>query len=252
MIAALSSSVLAFGPPSSRFAGRHAFKVSRSNLAAAAMANPMATFKTSMGDFTAELYADKLPITAGNFADLAKTGFYDGLSFHRVISGFMCQFGCPNSANPQSPIAGTGGPPGNTQYTLPDGSVIQRDGGGNIPDELVGEISNEVGTISMANTGAPNSGGSQFFLNTKHNAFLDYFDNSTPSKHPVFGCCRRLISTQRVSSFARRQGRRWHGRRHCDRRRPDGRPRQADRRRPRGEHYDRGVDSRVMRLLVVT
>ncbi len=94
---------------------------------------------------------------------------------------------CPNSANPQSPIAGTGGPPGNTQYTLPDGSVIQRDGGGNIPDELVGEISNEVGTISMANTGAPNSGGSQFFLNTKHNAFLDYFDNSTPSKHPVFG-----------------------------------------------------------------
>ena len=40
----------------------------------------------------------------------------------------------------------------------------------------------------MANTGAPNSGGSQFFLNTKHNAFLDYFDNSTPSKHPVFVC----------------------------------------------------------------
>ena len=60
-------------------------------------------------------------------------------------------------------------------------------GFGNIPDELVGELSNEVGTISMANTGAPNSGGSQFFLNTKHNAFLDYFDNSTPSKHPVFG-----------------------------------------------------------------
>ena len=50
-----------------------------------------------------------------------------------------------------------------------------------------------------ANTGAPNSGGSQFFLNTKHNAFLDYFDNSTPSKHPVFGCCRRLISTRRAS-----------------------------------------------------
>ena len=70
---------------------------------------------------------------------------------------------------------------------LPDGSTVKRDGGGNIPDELVGELSNEVGTISMANTGAPNSGGSQFFLNTKHNAFLDYFDNSTPSKHPVFG-----------------------------------------------------------------
>merc|ERR1712078_41604 len=140
---------------------------------AAMAANPKATFKTSKGDFTAELYMDKLPITASNFADLATSGFYDGLTFHRVIKGFMCQFGCPNSGNPQ--------------YTLPDGSVIQRHGGGNIPDELVGEISNEVGTISMANTGAPNSGGSQFFLNTKHNAFLDYFDNSTPSKHPVFG-----------------------------------------------------------------
>ena len=112
---------------------------------------------------------------------------YDGLTFHRVIPNFMCQFGCPNSANPQSPITGTGGPPGNTEFALPDGSKVKRDGGGNIPDELVGELSNEVGTISMANTGAPNSGGSQFFLNTKHNAFLDYFDNSTPSKHPVFG-----------------------------------------------------------------
>ena len=112
---------------------------------------------------------------------------HDGLTFHRVIPNFMCQFGCPNSANPQSPIAGTGGPPGNTEFALPDGSTVKRDGGGNIPDELVGELSNEIGTISMANTGAPNSGGSQFFLNTKHNAFLDYFDNSTPSKHPVFG-----------------------------------------------------------------
>jgi len=51
----------------------------------------------------------------------------------------------------------------------------------------VGEFSNEPGTLSMANTGMPNSGGSQIFINTKHNSFLDYFDNSTPSKHPVFG-----------------------------------------------------------------
>ena len=43
------------------------------------------------------------------------------------------------------------------------------------------------GTISMANTGAPNSGGSQFFLNVVHNSFLDFFDSSTPSQHPVFG-----------------------------------------------------------------
>ena len=159
----------------------------------------VAKFKTSKGEFKVELFEDKLPITTSNFKDLATSGFYDGLTFHRVIPNFMCQFGCPNSANPQSPIAGTGGPPGNTEFALPDGSKVKRDGGGNIPDELVGELSNEVGTISMANTGAPNSGGSQFFLNTKHNAFLDYFDNSTPSKHPVFGCCRRLISTRRAS-----------------------------------------------------
>ena len=187
-------------------AGMAARCVHAMNRRGLAMANPTATFKTNKGEFKVELFQDQLPITTSNFKDLATSGFYDGLTFHRVIKGFMCQFGrapasvygsavispvvdrrCPNSANPQSPIAGTGGPPGNTQYTLPDGSVIQRDGGGNIPDELVGEISNEVGTISMANTGAPNSGGSQFFLNTKHNAFLDYFDNSTPSKHPVFG-----------------------------------------------------------------
>ena len=139
-----------------------------------------------MGDFTAELYADKLPITAGNFADLAKTGFYDGLSFHRVISGFMCQFGCPNSKDPMSPVAGTGGPAPGTSFTPADGTSIERNGRGCIPDELVAEISNDPGTLSMANTGQPNSGGSQFFINTVHNDYLDWF---TPgrSKHPVFG-----------------------------------------------------------------
>lgn len=144
------------------------------------------TFKTTKGDFKAELFMDTLPVTSSNFADLAKTGFYDGLSFHRVINGFMCQFGCPNSKDPQSPRAGTGGPPPGSTFTTPDGKTITRQGG-NIPDELVGEFSNEPMTLSMANTGQPNSGGSQIFINTKHNSFLDYFDNSTPSKHPVFG-----------------------------------------------------------------
>ena len=72
------------------------------------MANPTATFKTNQGEFKVELFQDQLPITTSNFKDLATSGFYDGLTFHRVIKGFMCQFGCPNSANPQSPIAGTG------------------------------------------------------------------------------------------------------------------------------------------------
>ena len=59
---------------------------------------------------------------------------------------------------------------------------------GNIPDELVDKTSNEPGTLSMANTGQPNSGGSQFFVNTVHNDFLDHWrDDLSPSQHPVFG-----------------------------------------------------------------
>lgn len=134
------------------------------------MANPTATFETSMGTFKAEIYLDQMPITAQNFIDLAKDGFYDGLHFHRVIPNFMCQFGCPHSADPNSPRAGTGGPPH-----------------GKIQDEFTAKLSNEIGTFSMANTGAPNTGGSQFFINVKHNDFLDWFNESTPSKHPVFG-----------------------------------------------------------------
>ena len=135
------------------------------------MANPKAVCETSLGTFEVELFVDKMPITAGNFVKLAKSGFYDGLHFHRVIQGFMCQFGCPHSRDPQSSRAGTGGPPG-----------------GCIPDEHPqnAKLSNEPGTLSMANTGAPNSGGSQFFLNTVHNAYLDWFSPG-PSKHPVFG-----------------------------------------------------------------
>ena len=135
------------------------------------MANPTATFQTSLGDFTAEIYQDKMPITAKTFLDLAKDGFYDGLHFHRVINNFMIQFGCPHSKDPQSGRAGTGGPPhGTIQDEHPDAH----------------KISNEPGTLSMANTGRPNSGGSQFFINTKHNSYLDWF-SAGPSKHPVFG-----------------------------------------------------------------
>ena len=87
----------------------------------------------------------------------------------------MDQFGCPYSKDPKSGRAGTGGPEGGTSFTTPDGKTIARDGGGNIPDELVAEISNDPGTLSMANTGQPNSGGSQFFMNVVHNDFLDWF-----------------------------------------------------------------------------
>ena len=136
------------------------------------MANPTAVFDTSEGTFRAEIFLEQMPITAKNFLDLARSGYYDGLHFHRVIPNFMCQFGCPHSKDPHSDRSGTGGPPS-----------------GNIKDEFLDDakFSNEPGTLSMANTGRPNSGGSQFFINTAHNAFLDWFDPQTPSKHPVFG-----------------------------------------------------------------
>ena len=140
-----------------------------------------------MGTFKAELYTDKMPITCGNFIDLANSGFYDGIHFHRVIPNFMNQFGCPHAKDPNSPRAGTGGPSGGTTFQSCDGKTISRTSDGGIPDELTERITNDVGTLSMANTGQPQSGGSQFFINVAHNSFLDWFDRSTPSAHPVFG-----------------------------------------------------------------
>ncbi len=125
--------------------------------------------ETSLGTITVELFVDQMPITAGNFLELARSGFYDGLHFHRVINNFMLQFGCPHSRDPKSPSAGTGNGPN-----------------GCIEDEHAAKLSNEPGTLSMANTGQPNSGSSQFFINTVHNSYLDWFTKGQ-SKHPVFG-----------------------------------------------------------------
>ncbi|MCX4246043.1 peptidylprolyl isomerase [Paraliomyxa miuraensis] len=135
------------------------------------MANPTATLQTSMGNITVELFVDKMPITAGNFVALAKSGFYDGLHFHRVINRFMLQFGCPHSRDPNSRRAGTG--------DGPDGTIADE-------HPANAKLSNEPGTLSMANTGRPNSGSCQFFINTVHNDYLDWFSPG-PSKHPVFG-----------------------------------------------------------------
>lgn len=156
--------------------------------AVALRANPTATCETSMGTFKVELYLDQMPITVSNFIDLAKSGFYNGVHFHRVIPNFMCQFGCPNAKDPFSPRAGTGGP-SDGEFPMADGSgkMVPRRNGGNIPDELTTKLPNEPGTLSMANTGQPNSGGSQFFINVNNNSFLNWWDNSSPSKHPVFG-----------------------------------------------------------------
>ena len=131
-----------------------------------------ATMLTTEGPITFELFDADAPETVANFRKLVGEGFYDGLTFHRVIKDFMIQFGCEYSKDPNSPRCGTGNSPF-----------------GNVQDEhpAAHKISNEPGTLSMANTGRPNSGGAQFFINTVHNKYLDWFDTSTPSKHPVFG-----------------------------------------------------------------
>jgi len=110
----------------------------------------------------------------------------------------MVQFGCPLSRDPNDRRAGTGGPEPGSTYDC-NGKIIKRLPDGSIPDEFrvagCPKLSNEPFTLSMANTGAPNSGGSQFFMNTVHNDFLDWFDDSTESQHPVFG---KIVSGKEV------------------------------------------------------
>ena len=126
--------------------------------------------KTNMGDITLDLYEEQMPITTGNFLKLAKEGFYNNTKFHRVIDGFMIQGGDPlTKDDTKIDFWGTGGP----DYM--------------IDDEFVDGLSNVRGTISMANTGQPNSGGSQFFINLVDNIMLDFDKEPLSSKHPVFG-----------------------------------------------------------------
>jgi peptidylprolyl isomerase len=133
--------------------------------------NRIAVMKTSLGTIELELFEDQMPITTGNFIKLANEKFYDGIKFHRVIKGFMVQAGDPNTKGDNVLSYGTGGP----------GYTVQ--------DEFVAGplLTNTRGTIAMANTGQPNSGGSQFFINTVDNVGLDYDKEPSSSKHPVFG-----------------------------------------------------------------
>jgi peptidylprolyl isomerase len=120
-----------------------------------------ATLHTTLGDIVIEFNA-ATPNTVANFTKLASEGFYNGTKFHRVIKGFMVQGGDPLTKDDSMQARwGTGGP------------------GYQFADEISAGNHNAVGTISMANAGL-NTNGSQFFINTAENSFLD-------TKHTVFG-----------------------------------------------------------------
>jgi peptidyl-prolyl cis-trans isomerase B (cyclophilin B) len=119
------------------------------------MSSLVATFQTSKGDIHVNLMEDVAPLTVANFVNLAQRGYYDGLTFHRVIADFMIQGGCPLGT-------GTGGP------------------GYKFKDEFSSKVKHDApGKLSMANAG-PGSNGSQFFITHVPTPWLD-------GKHTIFG-----------------------------------------------------------------
>lgn len=118
------------------------------------MANPVVTFEMENGDIMkAELYPEIALNTVKNFVSLVKKGFYDGLTFHRVISGFMIQGGCPDGT-------GMGGP----GYTI-KGEFLQ--------NGVTNNLAHDEGVLSMARAMHPDSAGSQFFIMHKKSPHLD-------------------------------------------------------------------------------
>jgi cyclophilin family peptidyl-prolyl cis-trans isomerase len=130
--------------------------------------NPRVEFKTSMGDFTLELYPDKAPKTVANFLQYANAGFYKGTVFHRVIDGFMIQGGGFDRDMKQKA----------TRDPIENEAGMASKAG----------LRNELGTIAMARTSIPNSATAQFFINVKDNGFLDYREPSPQGiGYAVFG-----------------------------------------------------------------
>lgn len=149
----------------------------------AAPATPSVTtapivFETSMGKIGIELYAKDAPKTTENFLKLAKQGFYDGLSFHRVIPGFMVQGGDPNcgkNGGADQGFCGGGGPGYKFDDEITASSELYKTG-------------YKTGVVAMANSG-PNTNGSQFFI------MVD--DTPLPPKYVIFG---RVVFGQEVAN----------------------------------------------------
>ena len=120
--------------------------------------------QTNFGDFTIELNYEKAPITAANFEQYVRDGFYDGVIFHRVIDGFMVQGGGF------------------------DVSMDQKETRANIENEADNGLTNDEGTLAMARTMDPHSASAQFFINVGDNAFLNHSGkNSQGWGYAVFG-----------------------------------------------------------------
>lgn len=128
-----------------------------------AQENQMVVIKTSAGDITVELYADKAPISVENFLTYAKEGFYEGTIFHRVIDGFMIQCG------------------GMTE------DMSQKKNRAPIKNEAGNGLQNKKYTLAMARTSVPDSATSQFFINVADNGFLDRAQSQDGVGYAVFG-----------------------------------------------------------------
>jgi peptidyl-prolyl cis-trans isomerase B (cyclophilin B) len=128
---------------------------------AAVSAKEIAIIETNLGKIEVEFFEDKAPGHVKNFKELAKKGFYDGVTFHRVIPGFMIQGGDPNTKSNDRSNHGMGGP------------------GYSIKAEF-NDTLHKRGVLSMARSQDPNSGGSQFFIVVEDSNFLD-------GKYTAFG-----------------------------------------------------------------
>lgn len=125
------------------------------------MIETRATIETKFGNIELSFFPETAPNHANNFLELAKKGFYDGTTFHRVIPGFMIQGGDPNSKNPDRSTHGMGGP----------GCTIKAE---------FNDRRHKRGILSMARAAHPDSAGSQFFICVADSSFLD-------KKYTVFG-----------------------------------------------------------------
>ncbi|MCB1615291.1 MAG: peptidylprolyl isomerase, partial [Pseudomonadales bacterium] len=124
----------------------------------------MVILHTNFGDITLELNAEKAPVTVANFLEYAKSGFYDGTIFHRVIDGFMIQGGGMNE------------------------DMSQKATRAPIKNEANNGLTNDNGTIAMARTMDPHSATAQFFINVKDNSFLNFRSESPDGwGYAVFG-----------------------------------------------------------------